>query len=185
MTSASPWQIDKGILKRAAKSFSSSHSKGLGINPGYTSTRLPEAFGIYYAHGEGWIYTKPPEISKSSANLSNEINDLYDECSIKNWDGYGARPLYRSLRKVIEKFLKVLPQNIPAPEVTPEPDGEVSLEWYYAKDEIFSISIGRKNRLAYAAIDGERRSSGIEVFKDTIPKSLIFQLKTFLANKSK
>ena len=61
--------------------------------------------------------------------------------------------------------------------------GEFSLDWHLDKKKVFSICLGRSRQLVYAVLDGERRSNGIEVFKDVIPKQVILQLNIFFSNK--
>ncbi|MCF7957174.1 MAG: hypothetical protein K9M57_01860 [Phycisphaerae bacterium] len=112
------------------------------------------------------------------ADLSDELNDIYAECSEKNWDGYGAKPVHKSIRKIVEIFLNKLPEDIPNPELSPDPDGEISLEWCIAKKKMASISIGKQGRIAYAFLNEEKRSSGLDLFENKIPESFLFQLKT-------
>lgn len=121
--------------------------------------------------------------SNRSETMVDELDDIFEECSQANWDGYGAKRVYRSLRKTVERFLDALPSSIPDPELSPDPDGEISLDWCYDKDKAFSISIGRRE-LTYAVLDGERRSRGVEIFEDEIPESIIIQLNKFLSDKT-
>lgn len=109
------------------------------------------------------------------------LDNLYKECSVKNWDGYGAEPLCKELREVVEKFLNLLPNNIPDPDIIPDTDGEISLDWYREKNTIFSISIGKNNQLNYAFRSGNGKESycGSEIFNDKIPKPIIGILNIF------
>ena len=142
------------------------------------STELPS---FSFVPNEGFLFNSITPRHRRSDELSKELDDIYVECSSKNWDGYRAKPIIKGLRKIVEKFLNALPSNIPDPEISPDPDGEISLEWCYAKNKMFSISIGRKGQIAYAVLDGARRSSGIEVFEKEMPESIIFQINNFLA----
>jgi hypothetical protein len=117
--------------------------------------------------------------SNRSVTLSEELDDINRECSKANWDGYRARPVLKSLRRKVERFLDALPANIPDPEISADPEGEISLDWIYKKNKMFSICIGNK-KIVYAFIDGRRRSRGIEFFKKEIPETITLHLNDFL-----
>jgi hypothetical protein len=121
----------------------------------------------------------PYAIKKRRDSLNIKLNEIYKECSVANWDGYQAVPVKKSLRKTVERFLDALPSTIPDPEISVDPDGEISLDWCSAPDKMFSISLGSKGRLSYAGLNGEKRSHGIEFFQKDIPVSLIVQLREF------
>jgi hypothetical protein len=116
-----------------------------------------------------------------SYTLSRRLDALYHDCSKANWDGYNAKPACRSLRKTVEKFLNALPTTISDPEINADPDGEISLDWCEGPTKVFSISIGKRGRLSYAALDGQRKTHGVEFFQKDIPDNLIADLTTFLA----
>lgn len=149
-----------------------------------TSTQMfTKPVHLVFIMGVGPTYS-PTQASRRSKKLSNELNNLYEECSMPNWDGYGAKPAYKSIRKTVEKFLDALPANIADPEIGADPDGEISLDWCHARNKMFAISIGRKNRIAYAILDGDKRSNGIEIFKGDLPSSIIYHLENFFGNQA-
>jgi hypothetical protein len=87
---------------------------------------------------------------------SSAISQLWamaSDCVEENWDGNGALAIEPLAIIQAEQFLRVLPNDIPVPEFSVEPDGAVSLDWIRSKDSIFSLSIGTNNRLAYAWLD--------------------------------
>ena len=72
------------------------------------------------------------------------------------------------------RFAYVLPRFGSLPEVSVDPDGEISFDWAGKSGEILSVSIDRRGRLAYAAWFGEgSRTHGIEGFADRCPKPLV------------
>lgn len=81
-----------------------------------------------------------------------KLNNIYEGCSQPNWDGYGAKPIDLETYYQSERFINCLPDDIPYPEVTPDPDGEVSFEWFKSSHKIFSVSIGRNGELSYTGI---------------------------------
>ncbi len=63
-----------------------------------------------------------------------------------------------------ECFLRALPDFLPLPEFSVEPDGAISLDWIESRNRLFSLSVGANNRLAYAWLDGTDRGHGVARF---------------------
>ena len=55
------------------------------------------------------------------------IEELAVECALPNWDGYGANAISQLSSQYAQQLVDVLPVDLPAPLVVPDPDGEVSL----------------------------------------------------------
>jgi hypothetical protein len=115
------------------------------------------------------------------AKMLENLLKVKAEHSIDNWDGYDAKAINDDSYKNAWQFALSLPPNLPIPEIYVEPDGEVTFEWYEDKREVFSISIGRENKLAYAGLYGANKTYGVEDFYDDIPDvilSNIYRLHT-------
>ena len=97
-------------------------------------------------------------------NAIAQIWVLTHECSKANWDGDGARPLDPRAAISAEDFIRALPENVVLPEFAPEPDGTISLDWIQSRNQLFSLSIGGGNRLAYAWLDGADRGHAVARF---------------------
>ncbi len=112
-----------------------------------------------------------------SANESlQELYNLWGECSSENWDGYGAQPVDPDSFNEAERFIRALPTTIREPEVAVDPDGEISLEWYFEPRKVFSVSIGKRNEITYAGLYGLNKTYGREYFDDEIPKAIFYNL---------
>lgn len=75
-------------------------------------------------------------------------------------------------------FLASLPPEVAQPDVSVDPDGEVSFDWA-AGDDLFSISLGPSGRLTYAAdIDGDTRS-GVSFFGGSVPEDVLAVIGRF------
>ena len=108
-----------------------------------------------------------------SANESmQELYNLLEECSTENWDGYGAQPIDPDSFSEAERFIRALPTTISKPEVAVDPDGEISLEWYFEPRKVFSVSIGKRNEIKYAGLYGLNKTYGREYFDNEIPKAI-------------
>lgn len=111
--------------------------------------------------------------SSVMARANSAFARILRECSIAGWDGYDAKPISEATCKRAEAFLNMLPSWMPAPEITPESDGELDIEWYYAPDKTFSVSLGETGPLHYAGLFGANEEvHGVTSFKDSIPKNL-------------
>ena len=105
------------------------------------------------------------------------INEMAAECATDDWDGYGALPIDPLVVWNAEEFIRALPDNLPVPEVSPEPDGSISFDWIRSRNQIVSVSIGTTNRLAFAWLDGTERGHSVVNFDgSTVPHRLIYAI---------
>jgi hypothetical protein len=71
-------------------------------------------------------------------------------------------------------FASLLPGFVAAPEISADPDGEISFDWIQASGKMFSVSVNKSGRLAYAGWFGENsRNHGIEKLVDSIPQEIL------------
>lgn len=107
-------------------------------------------------------------IQESRLALSNAVR----ECSVPDWDGYGAAPANPMSAAWAEKVVTAFPRSLGIPHFSFDPDGEALLEWIVAKDQVLSVSVGADGEIRYAArISGFKRT-GIGVFADALPTGL-------------
>ncbi|PYT61703.1 MAG: hypothetical protein DMG35_08805 [Acidobacteria bacterium] len=72
------------------------------------------------------------------------------------------------------QFAYSLPRFGPMPEVSADPDGEISFDWIGPSGQMFSVSVNNQNRLAYAGWFGEKsRIHGIEQLAENCPKQIV------------
>ena len=94
----------------------------------------------------------------------SQILALAEECNCAGWDGDDVVPISMVVASSAVDFLRALPDGIPLPEIAPEPDGSVSLDWILFRNRLFTLSIGSTARLAYAWIDGADKGHGVARF---------------------
>lgn len=71
------------------------------------------------------------------------------------------------------EFAWLLPWSLPAPEIAPDPDGEIVFDWLGPSRKMFSVSVNRVGRIAYAGRFGERsKVHGIEQLSDVCPQEI-------------
>lgn len=110
----------------------------------------------------------------SGAQLIQELHEVFNECSIEDWDGYGALPIQEQAVLEAERFIAVMPAFMPDPEIVPEPSGDIGFEWSFGENRILAVSFAGRNTIAYAAILGssERTKCGTEKFNNSIPQEI-------------
>jgi hypothetical protein len=111
-----------------------------------------------------------------SATLDEALDDLArlkQECAELGWEGYGAQPVNEETLDQVVAFLRALPEDVPVPDLVPEPDGEVSIEWQNGPRRVFSVSVGPHERLSYAGLLGANRWHGVDLFFGAVPPEII------------
>lgn len=117
---------------------------------------------------------------KKALALSS-LMELANECADDDWDGYGSAAIDPLSVWNAEDFIRALPDNLPMPEVSAEPDGSVSFDWTRSRNQIFSVSVGTSNRLAYAWLDGTERGHSVVNFDGTnTPPRMLTDLNSSL-----
>jgi hypothetical protein len=89
---------------------------------------------------------------------------LEAECALRGWDGDDAEAVSSIAAASAKRFVRSMPNGVPLPEFAPEPDGSISLDWIHSPTQVFSISVGRTNRLAYAWLDGSDKGYAVAHF---------------------
>jgi hypothetical protein len=64
------------------------------------------------------------------------------------WDGYGALPIHEATLKNATRFLNSLPEHFPCPDLTPDTNGTVSMEWE-SREGIAHLEIGKTRYSLY------------------------------------
>ena len=113
-----------------------------------------------------------------------ELLSAFREASEEGWDGYGAAPATPETLEYAARFLQTIPSNLPMPEISIEPDGEISFEWYDAPRWVYSVSIGPRGTLTYAGLFGRNKAHGVEQLVDEIPPTILRQLGRHLRKAS-
>ena len=84
---------------------------------------------------------------------------------------------------IAEQFLRALQNSIPLPEFSIDHDGSISLDWIHARNQIFSLSVGANNRLAFAWLDGTDKGHAVARFDgQQIPERVIEGITTIATN---
>ena len=107
-----------------------------------------------------------------------EIEEITQDCGVSDWDGYGAVAVSQKTRENTERFVDLLPSDIPPPTAVPTPDGHIALTWDFGPGRILTISVGESGSAAYAGILGNGvRRHGVEPFRDDVAKVLVESIR--------
>lgn len=94
--------------------------------------------------------------------IFQKLDEIFKECSAMGWDGEQAKPISSEVVEYTKVFLRFLPLGIEAPEISAEPDGAITLEWYRTPTLVLSISINPDGWVYYAALIGTSRRHGVD-----------------------
>lgn len=104
--------------------------------------------------------------------LVEQIAEILQTCSDQGWDGYDAHPISRDSAGSVADFVMNLPEGIQMPNVVPEPDGDVALEWH-AGEHLFSLSFSGQSLVYAGRFGGGSTQYGREPFFEAIPRKIL------------
>lgn len=97
------------------------------------------------------------EINALIKHLAQELDDCFEP----GWDGYDASAITSGALYRCANFLCGFASNAIRAEITPEPDGEIALEWYADEDFNLSLSFGNRQLIPYSCFLGKERHYGV------------------------
>ena len=120
------------------------------------------------------------EIGEKKREVLHALEDEFRRACSMNWDGYGALPADPFSYNYAGEFLRLLPSHVPNPEISVDPDGEISMEWDCGPRNVFSVSVGRDGTLTYAGLFGYNKAHGTEIYSGHIPANISTNLNRVL-----
>jgi hypothetical protein len=130
-------------------------------------------------------YERSIALFGDKARLLESLRELVEECSEDDWDGYGASAVNVAVVANSESFIRALPDRFEIPELSVDPDGDISFDWIPDHTKTFTLSVNGSNRLAYAWIDGVDRGHATAKFENcVIPDRVLAEIKTITNNDS-
>ena len=134
-----------------------------------------------FAGGSSAVSREAEEVRKAAKEVANtaersqalfaekaaaisQLAALATECAEEGWDGSSAAAIDLVAVLLAERFLRAVPNRIPLPDLAVEPDGSISLDWIRSRNHLFSVSVGRSSRLAFAWLDGADKGHGVARF---------------------
>jgi hypothetical protein len=112
-------------------------------------------------------------VRRQAERAITELDEVLDLAAAKGWDGYDGRPVSFWSWVHAKLFIEALPTTVPAPEVSADPDGDVSLDWVFGPRKALTISINASGRCSFAWMRGARTYRGTDWVNDGIPQNII------------
>jgi hypothetical protein len=126
---------------------------------------------------------KSQSLGESYKDALSALYEIADQAAVPNWDGYGAVQANSLAMQQAFRLLRILPSTFRNPELSVDPDGEISFEWYLEPRRVFSISIGPHGELSYAGLFGRSDAHGTEYFGDELPKPIVDNLNRLYSRR--
>lgn len=91
-------------------------------------------------------------------------------CSEAGWDGYDAEPVSLESQKAVMWLLPYLPDGLVMPDVSPDPNGKLDLEWSVGNeiDLVLSPDVNGRS-FCYAGMVGCETFSGLGNIQEGLP----------------
>ena len=107
----------------------------------------------------------------------SELEKVYKDCLSSNWGGYGAEPIDEVTYQYAVSFLKLMPEDVPTPDICPEPAGDIGFEWRKRKGRTFIVGVDKEKTLSYVGLYDGENIPGEKTFEDTMPDIIIDLIK--------
>jgi len=105
--------------------------------------------------------------------LIAEIEELVADSS-KGLAPIAGLPIDGATACAAIEFAFLLPRSLPAPEIAPDPDGEIAFDWLGPRQKMFSVSINNAGRIAFAGRFGDKsKIHGTEQLSEVCPPEVI------------
>jgi hypothetical protein len=114
--------------------------------------------------------------------IQDALASLVQEAGQANWDGYGSESVDRDSLAFAKRVALMLPVSFPGPEVTVDPDGEITFDWECGRRQRLSLSVGPNGTLRYAGIVGGSETYGTEPWRDEIPETIVHLLQKVVSS---
>lgn len=125
--------------------------------------------------------TQSQSLFGAKAAAISQVWELLESCTDADWDSEKAMRISDAAALRAEDFIRALPDDLPVPELAPEPDGSISLDWIQSRHRLLSLSVGASDRLAYAWLDGSDRGHGVVRFDGArVPPRLIEDIRAVM-----
>lgn len=107
------------------------------------------------------------------------LDEIMETCSHENWDSYGAKIISDGAYREARRFIQSLPATFPQPNISPEPSGGITLEWYKDPNHVFYAILSGSGVVTYAGLYGvDNQDSGTVYFVDSLPASIMEKIRS-------
>ena len=108
--------------------------------------------------------TASPAFFREKRECLHSLDRLAGDCAQIDWDGQDATPISSMVVGRAGELVRALPEHWTMPELTPEPDGNIGLDWILGRYRQVSVSVPATGPLAFAWLHGSERGYGMTEF---------------------
>lgn len=108
----------------------------------------------HIANEPPWWINPETHIEEIRQGLLQALDDIRQSTSMENWDHEDAPPLNSEVFEHAKEFILNLPlSKIDAPDITPNPQGEIEFSWDCGSvDDMFDVAVQSSGQIAIAGI---------------------------------
>lgn len=111
---------------------------------------------------------------------SHTVRQLQPNLLAAVWNAGGEPAVSAATTEAAARLVCALPEGIPAPEITPEPTGEIAFEWYRDSGHVAVLSI-QDGIIRWSALLGSGAPVyGREYFTGTVPGAAMLAIRTVI-----
>lgn len=169
--------ITEGIYKRRTPS----NSTRVDITPIFVAWSEIANRAVGHLFREFTSYFVPEatriEQSKSAQLAIKEMTALGE-----NWDGYGAAAISEQTCDNALRFVSLIaaaPHGLPAPEISPKPNGTISFEWETPRVEAY-LEIGNTRYSGFVTTD-QQPPALFEGYADSMDQQIVAVVQTAMS----
>lgn len=122
---------------------------------------------------------------QTASRYNHELEDLltaaFNEGTSDEWRVDGNTEVQTATIVFAKSFIESLPAKLQNPTIAPEPDGDISIEWFAEKRRLLTASINSTGRIEWAALLGNEDPRGSIQFSGNAPETILFYLTRILA----
>jgi hypothetical protein len=102
-----------------------------------------------------------------------QLEQFYHTASHKSWDGEGSEPMHASTYANARAFILGLPAELPEPDISVYPAGEVAFEWLLSPSYVATVTLSSHGVIHYAGLFGDNKTFGTESFTNGVPEAVV------------
>ncbi len=123
-----------------------------------------------------------PASNQPILQVLQALSEICQKYATADWDGCGALPILDAAQEEATNLLFMLDEKeLPMPEISPEVDGGIELEWYKSATFVFTVSVNGNGVLGYSAYYGEKsRNYGTEPSSMELPETIHQNISKFI-----
>lgn len=128
------------------------------------------------------------EAGKVALSVWNELSRLRSSSAVSSAAFHDLATLAHERGTVInqsalftmaQRFLLVLPSDVPTPELDVDSDNDVLFDWYGSNSKMLTVALRKDGQLSFAArLSPSKSRNGNDVFFEAVPQEIIRLART-------